>query len=150
MPCEDKSSVSDELLFASGVIRAVFRLNVAPRRYEMKANRIVLLLSSKTETDLDWRAEEKYRDLGNPLERAGFFVETATSRRNNLINLETQLLGCGAVLAWINPVERNLDIGDFEEMLLRVQASGTYISVDPRVIQQIGTKSALVSMAGTP
>jgi len=37
--------------------------------------------------------------------------------------LETQLVGYGALLVWVNPVDRNLEAEDFEQMLLRVQAS---------------------------
>jgi len=89
----------------------------------MKSNRIVVLLGSKTETNLDWRTEEKHRDMGHALESARFLVETATWRRNNLMALETQWVGCGALLVWVTPVDRNLEAGDFEQMLQRVQAS---------------------------
>jgi len=37
--------------------------------------------------------------------------------------LETQWVGCGALLVWVTPVDRNLEAGDFEQMLQRVQAS---------------------------
>jgi len=64
-----------------------------------------------------------YRDLGHALESARFLAKTATWRRNNLMALETQLVGYGALLVWVNPVDRNLEAEDFEQMLLRVQAS---------------------------
>ncbi len=115
----------------------------------MYNTRIIFLLSSKNESNLAWQNEEKYQALGTALELAGFSVETATWKLQNLKELEEQLVGYLAVLVWVNPVDRNLETGDFERMLKRVQKSGTYLGGDPDVIQRIGTKSVLLTLSGT-
>jgi hypothetical protein len=115
----------------------------------MLSHRVVMLLSSRVDAELDWRTEVKYQALGHALELAGCKVETATWRQDNLAALEAQLQGCAAVLVWVNPVDRGIDHGAFEALLQRLHTSGVYVTGQPGVIEQIGTKSVLVSLAGS-
>ena len=54
-----------------------------------------------------------------------------------------QLLGCDAVLVWVNPIHDGRDRSLLDAMLLEVADAGVFVSTHPDIVLRLGTKEIL-------
>ena len=95
-------------------------------------------------------AESRFAALFEALNGAGISASPAVYHDDFADEVESQLRGVDAVLAWCNPIEggRRRDILD--AMLRRVADSGVLVSAHPDAILALGTKDILVQTRDLP
>ncbi len=110
---------------------------------------VSFLLYSQDKTDLDCFKLEKYMDLANYLAENNLSINTITWKKDNIEELYKLSRDTNAILVWINPVDRDIETGLFENYLRDMKNQGKYVSSHPDAVMKIGTKKVLYELSGT-
>lgn len=101
-----------------------------------------------------WRGDAEARRTADPeatrlspifraLAAAGFAAEPCVYDESFTSEVRAQLLGCDAVLVWVNPLAAGARRGELDALLDEVAAAGVYVSARPAVVAAMGVKSVL-------
>jgi len=76
-------------------------------------------------------------------------VETITWKKDNIDELYQRGKATDAILVWVNPLDRMIENGLFENFLISIHGEKKYVSNRPDVVLKIGTKKVLHDLSGT-
>ncbi|MDP3069680.1 MAG: Cj0069 family protein [Opitutaceae bacterium] len=111
----------------------------------MSAPTIGILLYEPNALPRNALAEDKYRLLVEKMCARQWQVRTLTYHTSSHDAVQREARACDAVLAWINPVEPQLDRAALDAFLRELSNVGVLVSAHPDVVLRIGTKDVLVT-----
>jgi hypothetical protein len=109
----------------------------------MKKNPIAILVFGETHSTRNALEEEKYKNLAIAFQEKGFEISPVIYNDEKAEQLSNDLLRFDAVLVWVNPVEQGNNRKILDALLIKLSASGCFVSAHPDVILKIGTKDVL-------
>jgi hypothetical protein len=95
-------------------------------------------------------AESRFAALFEAFARAGVDARPAVYHDDFADEVQAQLRGCRAVLAWCNPVEGGRRRDRLDALLQRVADAGVVVSAHPEAILKLGTKDVLLATRELP
>ena len=87
--------------------------------------------------------DSRFAAMGHALSEAGFAPEPCIYSEAAETAVRAQLLGVGAVLVWVNPLQDGLRRTALDALLREVAAAGVRVSAHPDVIDKLGVKAVL-------
>jgi hypothetical protein len=106
--------------------------------------RVAIPYPGNRETRLNATTENnRFADLFRAFAASGVLAEPAVYHDDFCAEVRQQLLGCDAVLVWVNPIESGHDRSVLDSMLREVANAGVFVSTHPDMIQLLGTKEVL-------
>jgi len=106
-------------------------------------NKIGIMLYGKRGEVRDVFSESKYKLLAEKMIQSGLTVETITYNDSISEQLFHELVEYKSILVWINPVEKDMDRRNLDNLLTKVSNEGVYVTAHPNTILRIGTKDVL-------
>jgi hypothetical protein len=95
-------------------------------------------------------AESRFAALFEAFARAGVTAVPAVYHDDFAAEVEGQLRGCSAVLAWCNPIQDGRRRDLLDAMLRRVADAGVLVSAHPEAVLKLGTKDVLFDTRDLP
>jgi hypothetical protein len=87
--------------------------------------------------------ETRFAQVADALVAAGMEAVAAPYADTACETVRAQLMACGAVLVWVNPIEGGRSRAKLNAMLADVAGRGVFVSAHPDVIARLGTKEIL-------
>ncbi|MBI3678427.1 MAG: Cj0069 family protein [Proteobacteria bacterium] len=87
--------------------------------------------------------ESRLRPVSDALEQRGLIAVPVVYSEEMSASVREQLLGCGGVLVWVDPLTNGRTRGDLDALLRDVASQGVSVSAHPDVVLKMGTKEIL-------
>jgi hypothetical protein len=106
--------------------------------------RVAILYPGNQEARRNATAENsRFADLFRAFSAAGAQPEPAVYQDEFCDDVHQQLLGCDAVLVWVNPIEGGRARRILDSLLREVACAGIFVSTHPDIVLRLGTKKVL-------
>ncbi len=106
-------------------------------------NKIGIMLYGENGEEKNIFSEPKYKLLAEKIIENNIMVETINYNDSISKQLFEKLIKYKAILVWVNPIEKNMNRKNLDDLLLKVSNEGIYVSTHPNTILKIGTKDVL-------